>query len=128
MAKKYKKVSLKFKLLDQNNNVIGYEYHESNIHGVVQVYHQDIKKGEQKKLLREGHSIVHYGKDLMTKKFYSVENRISPPMIKFKNLLSQILADCANIESEVVLKEMKYQWRENMQELEKVCKKMLEIK
>ncbi len=128
MAKKYKKVDLKYELFDKVNNIIGYEYHESNMHGVVQIYHQDVKKGEPKKLVREGHSIVHYYKLLTSQKFYNVESKIAPPPAKFKNLLAHVIAECAKIEEEVVFKDVRFEWRENMIALEKICKEMFDKK
>lgn len=128
MAKKYSKVDLKYQLFDKENNIIGYEYHESNIHGVVQIYHQDIKEGVEKKLVREGHSIVHFDKKLCVPKYYSTKSRLSTPPTKFKELLAHIIAECSKIEQEVVLKESKFVWREDMIALEKICKIMFDKK
>lgn len=35
-------MKIKFKLLDSDNNIVGYEYHEPNRYGIIQIYHESI--------------------------------------------------------------------------------------
>lgn len=63
---------MKFKLFDQNGNHIGYEYHEPNKHGVIQIYHLSLrgdwlKDNMDKRLVREGFFIPHFSKEIVAK-------------------------------------------------------------
>ena len=51
---------LKFRLHDKNGNLIGYEIHEPNNFGVIQIYHQSLRGDfdfTNKALVREGYFI-----------------------------------------------------------------------
>ncbi len=51
---------IKFRLHDKNGDIIGYEYHEPNEWGVIQIYHQSLRGDfdhDDKRLVREGYFI-----------------------------------------------------------------------
>lgn len=59
---------LTFKLYDKDKIHIGYEYHEPNEYGVIQIYHESLRgdfHNDEPKLVREGYYIPHSHKELV---------------------------------------------------------------
>ncbi len=54
--------SFKFKLLDKKGNHVGYEYHEPNEFGVIQIYHDNLAT-VGKQLVMKGYFIPHFSKE-----------------------------------------------------------------
>jgi hypothetical protein len=60
---------IKFRLHDKNGGLIGYEFHEPNEFGVIQIYHQSLRGDfldNGKLLVRENYYIPHFAKYLLT--------------------------------------------------------------